>query len=188
MFCTCEVLLCCYVEIISFLFNSLLWSSCSLWTSTWRLVLFWFFLFFILFFPIFLNFLASLFIHFYFFWIFFCYFCFQFLIFLFSFSCFCQQYFYSSSLSLFYCYSIFIFIFIHNFLCTDKNVQKKLNATQELESEKASMLSRGLNPYGEFRRRELEQEVNYYCYSLSLYIIYGCFVLRFDMLYDFLVL
>ena len=73
-------------------------------------------------------------------------------------------------------------------MCTDKNVQKKLNATQELESEKASMLSRGLNPYGEFRRRELEQEVNYYCYSLSLYIIYGCFVLRFDMLYDFLVL
>lgn len=43
---------------------------------------------------------------------------------------------------------------------TDKNVQKKKNALLEFESQKASLLSRGLNPHVEFRTRELEAEVS----------------------------
>jgi hypothetical protein len=41
----------------------------------------------------------------------------------------------------------------------EKNAQKKRSALLEFEAQKASLLSRGLNPHVEFRTRELEAEV-----------------------------
>ena len=56
---------------------------------------------------------------------------------------------------------------------SDKNVQKRNNLAQELENEKAEMLSKGLNPYVEFRRREIENEVFLITYC-SLIIDFFC--------------
>ena len=68
-----------------------------------------------------------------------------------------------------------IFIFLYYFIAlysvpSDKNVQKRNNLAQELENEKAEMLSKGLNPYVEFRRREIENEVFLltYCFLILL--------------------
>jgi hypothetical protein len=44
-------------------------------------------------------------------------------------------------------------------VCTDKNVRKREAVAKKLENEKASMISRGLNPYVEFKKREVEVEV-----------------------------
>ena len=41
----------------------------------------------------------------------------------------------------------------------DKNVLRKVTAAQQLESEKSSMLARGLNPHLEFRTKEVAEQV-----------------------------
>jgi hypothetical protein len=51
-----------------------------------------------------------------------------------------------------------------------KHVQKVADAAKRLEDEKETLLAKGLNPYVEFRKKELESEARgrYYNY------IYGC--------------
>ena len=45
-------------------------------------------------------------------------------------------------------------------ISADKNVRKKKAALKKLEEDKDSMLSRGLNPYAEFRKKEVDDEAD----------------------------
>ena len=43
-------------------------------------------------------------------------------------------------------------------MLADKNVRKRENTLKNLEDEKDAILARGLNPYVEFRQREVDIE------------------------------